>query len=210
MLFNEYIFVTVKSDSPLASGRDLIARLKAAPDALSIAVATAIGNHIHMGVALPMKAAGVAIRRMKVVAFKSSGQSLTALLGGHVDVAASTFGTVLPHLESGRVRIIGVSAPQRLTGQLAGIPTWNEQGAKTNFTSWRGIAAAKNISDAQVRYWEGAMAAMAKTDEWMKDVERNHRSANFMGSQPASKYWDAQYAELEEALTELGLAKPSN
>lgn len=207
MLFNEYIFVTVKSDSPLKSGGDLIAKLKSAPDSLSVAIATALGNHIHMGIALPMKAAGVEIRRMKIVPFKSSGQSLTAVLGGHVDVAASTFGTVLPHLQAGRVRILGVSAPQRLGGQLAAIPTWKEQGAGNEFSSWRGIAGAKNINSAQVLYWEKAMAAMANTAAWQSDVERNHRSTNFMGSEAARKYWDAQYRELEEALTDLGLAK---
>ena len=210
MLFNEYIFVVVKSDSPLKTGKDLIARLRSAPDALSVAIATALGNHIHMGIALPMKAAGVDIRKMKIVPFKSSGQSLTAVVGGHVDVAASTFGTVIPHLESGRVRIIGVSAPQRLTGQLAAIPTWIEHGAKADFSSWRGMAAAKNLNEAQVRYWESAMAAMTETDEWKKDVERNHRSAQFMGSRDARQYWDRQYTELEAALADLGLAKPSN
>ena len=116
MLFNEYIFVTVKADSPIKSGRDLIQKLKAAPDSVSVAIATALGNHIHMGVALPMKAAGIDIKRMKVVAFKSSGQSLTAVLGGHVDVAASTFSALLPHVTSGALRIIGVSSPQRMTG----------------------------------------------------------------------------------------------
>lgn len=210
MLFDEYIFVSVKADSPLKSGKDMISRLKAAPDALSIAIATAIGNHIHMGVALPMKSAGVDIKKLKVVAFKSSGQSLTALLGGHVDVAASTFGTVLPHLQAGRVRVIGVSAPQRLTGTLASIPTWNEHGAKSQFSSWRGVAAAKDITPAQVAYWEAALAAMAHTPEWKADVEKNHRIAHYMNGRDAGKFWNAQYVELEEALTDLGLAKPAN
>lgn len=210
MLFSEYIFVTVRSDSPVQSGRDLIARLKASPEALSIAIATSVGNHIHMGVALPMKAAGVQIRKMTIVPFKSSAESMTALLGGHVDVAASTFGTVLPHLDAGRVRIIGVSAPQRLTGRLASIPTWSEQGARSEFASWRGIAAPKGLSDAQIAYWESAMAAMAQTDEWKRDVERNFRTPNFMRSADTRKYWDAQYAELEAVMTDLGLAKSPN
>jgi putative tricarboxylic transport membrane protein len=209
-LFNEYIFVTVRADSLIRNGRDLIARLKAAPDALTVAIATAVGNHIHMGIALPMRAAGVDIRRMTIVPYKSSGQSLVALLGGHVDVAASTFGTVLPHLQSGRVRVIGVSAPQRLTGELAAVPTWTEQGAKAVFSSWRGMAGARGMTEAQVSYWESALAALAETDEWKKDVEKNHRSAQFLGSRASRGYWDAQYAELETALGELGLAKAGN
>lgn len=207
MLFDEYIFVSVKADSPVKNGKDLIERLRAAPDSLSVAVAAAIGNHIHMGIVLPMKAAGVDIKKMKVVAFNSSGQSLTALLGGHIDIVASTFGTVLPHVEAGRLRVIGVSAPQRLTGLLANIPTWNEQGARGSFSGWRGLAAAKNITEAQVKYWESALAALAQTEEWKKDLAKYHREAHHMGSNETRKFVDAQYAELESALTELGLAK---
>ena len=204
-LFEEYLFVSVRADSPIKTGKDLISRLKAAPDSLSIAIATAIGNHLHLGLALPMKAAGVDIRKMLVVPYKSSGESFTALLGGHIDVAVSTFGTVLPHLEAGRVRVIGVSAPKRMPGLLATVPTWREQGADAVFSSWRGMAGAKGMTEAQVRYWETALAVMANTDEWKKDVERNFRVPQFLNGRESSKYWDAQYTEVETAMTELGL-----
>lgn len=206
-LFDEYIFVSVKADSPIKSGADLIARLKADPGSVSIAVASAVGNHIHMGVALPMKAAGVPIRKMKVVAFKSSGQSFTAMLGGHVDVAVSTFGTVLPHLEAGTIRVLGVSAPQRLGGKLASIPTWKEQGAPAVFSSWRGISAAPGVDAAAVKYWESAIAKLVRTDAWKADVAKNFREANFRGSEETRRFLNEQYQELEAALQELGLAK---
>lgn len=210
MLFNEYIFVSVKADSPIKNGRDLIEKLKAAPDSLSVAIATALGNHIHMGVALPMKAAGIDIKRMKVVAFKSSGQSLTAVLGGHVDIAASTFSALLPHVTSGKLRIVGVSAPQRMTGLLADIPTWKEQGANAVFDSWRGVVGAQGMGEPQKAYWEKAFAELGKTDEWKKDIDKNFRVNHYLGGKDAGRYWDEQYKELEEALTELGLAKRTN
>lgn len=207
MLFNEYIFTVVKADSPLKSGADLIRRFKESPDSLSVGVATAVGNHIHMGIALPMKAAGVDIKKMKVVAFKSSGQSLTAVLGGHIEVAAATFAAVLPHVTAGSLRILGVSAPQRMGGALATIPTWKEQGANAVFDSWRGIVGAKGISEAQVKYWEAAFLALSQTDEWKADIDKNHRVNHFLNGRDSSTYWDTQYKELEEGLTELGLAK---
>lgn len=210
MLFNEYIFVSVKADSPIKTGRDLIRRLKEAPDAVSVAIATAIGNHIHMGIALPMKAAGVDIKRMKVVAFKSSGQSLTALLGGHIEVAASTFAALAPHVSAGKLRIIGLSAPQRMSGSLAEIPTWKEQGATAVFDSWRGVVGARDISDVQKKYWESAFAALSETEEWKKDILKNFRVNHYLNGRDAGRYWDGQYKELEEALTELGLAKRTN
>ncbi len=210
MLFNENIFISVKADSPIKTGRDLIERMRRDPSALSVAVASALGNHIHVGIALPMKVAGVDIKKMKVVAFKSSGESLTALAGGHVDIAASTFGTVLPHLTAGRVRVIAVSAAQRLPGALSVVPTWKEQGADTAFTSWRGIIGAKGLSDAQIAYYDQAFSALAATDEWKKDVEKNYWVNNYQPSREAGRYWTAQYRELEELLTELGLAKKAN
>ena len=207
MLFNEYVFVTVRTESPVKSGRDMIERLKRAPDSLSVAIATALGNHIHMGIALPMKAAGVDIKRMKIVAFKSSSQSLTALLGGHVDAAASTFATLLPYVTAGSLRIVGMSAAQRMPGVLANIPTWREQGANAVFDSWRGVVGAKELGDAQVRYWDAAFAALSQTDEWKADAERNFNSVHYMNSVDAKRYWDEQYRELEAALTDIGLAK---
>lgn len=210
MLFNEYIFISVKADSPIRTGRDLIRQLKSTPDSLSVAIASAIGNHIHMGIALPMKAAGVDIKRMKVVAFKSSGQSLTAVLGGHVDVAASTFAALLPHVSAGKLRIIGMSAPQRMGGILADIPTWKEQGANTEFDSWRGVVGTRGIGEAQAKYWENAFAVLSQTEEWKKDNEKNFRVNHYMNGSDASRYWDAQYKDLEEVLTELGLTKRPN
>ena len=202
--------VSVKADSPIKTGRDLVQRLKESPDAVSVGIATAIGNHIHMGIALPMKAAGVDIKRMKVVAFKSSGQSLTALLGGHIEVAASTFAALAPHVSAGKLRIIGLSAPQRMSGSLAGIPTWKEQGADAVFDSWRGVVAAKDIGETQSKYWQSAFAMLSQTEEWKKDIEKNFRVNHYLGGREARRYWDEQYKELEEALTELGLAKRTN
>lgn len=210
MLFNEFVFVTVKSDSPVRTGRDMIERLRKSPDALSVAIATALGNHIHMGIALPMKAAGVDIRRMRVVAFKSSADSLTAVAGGHVDAAAATFAAILPHVSAGRLRIIGVSAPQRMGGALAEIPTWREQGANAVFDAWRGVVGARGIGETQAAFWERAFAALSQTEEWKKDVETHYRVNHYLNGRDARRYWDEQYRELEEALTELGLARRAN
>src|SRR5690606_9341669 len=60
-LFEEYVAVAVKADSPYKNIHDLIAKFKAAPDALNVGVATSLGNHIHVGIASPLKEAGVNI-----------------------------------------------------------------------------------------------------------------------------------------------------
>lgn len=210
MLFGQYVYVSVREDSQIKDGKDLVDRLRKNPASLSIAIATAIGNSIHMGLALPMKAAGIDLRRMRIVPFKSSGDSMTNLLGGHVDVVASTFGTLLPHLSAGGVRVIGVSAPARLPGNLANVPTWKEQGANAAFLSWLGIAGSKGLNAVELAYWESAFAALVKTDEWREDLEKNFRVDAYMNSRDTKKFLDQQYGEIKGILTELGLAKRVN
>ena len=85
----EYVMFTVRSDSPIASGRDLAERLKANPGSLSFSIGTTMGSHNHIAVAQLAKAVGVDPKPLKVIAFSGSADGITALLGGHISVAAS-------------------------------------------------------------------------------------------------------------------------
>lgn len=207
MLFTEPVFLSVRVDSPLKSVADIAAKLKADPTALSLAIATSIGNHIHIGAAKPLKDLGVDVKRMKVVAFKSSAESLTALLGGHIDIAASSGSVLAPHFLAGRVRTVAVTSPQRLSGQWSVVPTWKEQGANVVFGGWRGVLGPQGMSEVQVGWWEQALAQVAKTPEWQGELAKNHWAAFPIGGRETQKFWDAQEAELKDILTDIGLAR---
>ena len=64
-LFREYAVVAVLHDSPIRDARDLIERLKVDPEAVSIGIATTLGNHIHIAIAQPLKQAGVDVKRLR-------------------------------------------------------------------------------------------------------------------------------------------------
>jgi len=203
----EYVSVTVRADSPLKSGRDLIERLKKDPGSLSIAVGTALGNATHISVALALKAAGVEIKKLKTVVFNSAGESMTATLGGHVDVAASAPSSVLPQVQAGKMRILAIGAPQRGSGNLASVPTWKELGINSAFDLWRGLAGAKGLSRAQVQFWDDALARVVNTDEWKKELADNLVENVYKPSADTARHWKTEYDEVRGVLLELGLAK---
>lgn len=116
-LFDEYFAVSVRTDSPLASGRDLVARLQKDAGAVVIGVSTSIGGANHLSAALALQRAGIDPRRIRFVAFRGSAESVTALLGGHVDAVSTAVSAVVPHVRSGLLRTIAVSSPQRLGGR---------------------------------------------------------------------------------------------
>ena len=206
-LFNEYVSVTVRPDSPLKSGKELIERLKQDPAALSIGVATSLGGPNHQGVAVALKEAGVDIRKMRTVIFPSGGAASTAMLGGHVDVVPVSAAFAASMVRNGQVRLLAVAAPKRLPGVLADVPTWKEQGFDAVVSNWRIIVGPRGMTAAQVAYWEGALRRFGDSEEWRKELEANFWTHEFMASADTVRFLERENKEARAFLVELGLAK---
>ena len=206
LLFDEYIVTTVAGSSSIKDGRELIARLRADPTSLTIGI-PGIGGGGHLAFALAAKAAGIDPKRLRTVVFKSGGDSVTALLGGHIDVMSSTTSAPLRQSREGKVRIVAIGAPRRLSGELAAVPTWRELGVNAQFANWRGMVGPRGLSAAQIAYWEQTLAAVTETAEFKGALERFHWSASFAGSAAMRQRLKDEHDELKALLTDLGMAK---
>jgi putative tricarboxylic transport membrane protein len=170
-------------------------------------LAAARGNQNHLATGVALRAANVDVRPLKIVIFDSSALSMTALLGGHVDAVAATALNVLPHLKAGRVRVLAITSPQRLTGELAVVPTWREQGVDAVFDNWRGIIGPRGMQPGQIAFWEEALAKVVETDEWKAELERNYFTNSFMKSRESRQFLEREYGRMKALLTDLGLTK---
>jgi len=207
LLQSEYVVLAVKSDSPLKSATDLVARLKQDPGAVSISVGTSFGGANHSAIAAIARAAGIDPKKLKTVVFKASSEAAVAALGGHVDVVSASASQVLTHVRSGALRLIGVTAPARLKGDLGAVPTLKEQGINVEVNNFRMLLGPKDLAPAQIAYWDQVLAKMVQADEWKKDLERDVVEGTYMNSRDIRKYLDSEYAELKSLLIEMGLAK---
>ena len=207
VLFNEATVFAVKADGPYKSARDLFERLRRDPYGPSFAVGSTLGSATHIAAAMTVKAAGGDVRKMKAVVFNSSGDSVTALLGGHVDVVPVAATLALPHVQSGRLRLIAVATPRRLGGAMAEVPTWKELSVDAVAPNWRGVMGPKGMTPEQVAYWESVLASTVRTPEWKSEVATNLWEDVFLVGRDARKYLDADNQAVKAMLTELGLAK---
>lgn len=207
VLYKDYITISVRADSPLKTGRDFMARLKSDPATLSVALSSALANSNHLAAALVAKQIGADVRRMKIVVFNSGAETMTALLGGHVDVVAGPAALAARHMPEGKIRVLGVTAPQRLGAVMAPVPTFNEQGATAVMANWRSVIGPRGMTAPQVAFWDQALAKIVQAEDYKKEVERNLADAEYLGAAAARKYWDVQYAELKVLLSELGLTR---
>jgi putative tricarboxylic transport membrane protein len=207
VLLTEYIAIAVRADSPLKSGRDLIDAMKKAPASLSLALSSAPGGTHHMSFGLPLLSGGVDTSKAKFVVFNSSGEAVTALLGGHVDVISAGTVNVAPFVAGGKLRALAVSSAQRMSGPLAAAPTWPELGYKGVMENWRGIIGAKNITAEQTAFWEGTFRRITSSDEFRDYAGKNQWEITFRGAADSRKFMAEQYDELKSVMTYLGMAK---
>jgi putative tricarboxylic transport membrane protein len=206
-LLSDYLVFVVQPDSPIKSTKDLAEHLRRDPKSLTIGFANTIGNHNHIAAGMLLKAMGGNARDLKVVVFKGSAAAITALLGGHIDVIPSAGGNVAPHIVSGKLRGIGVTAERRYSGALAHIPTMKEQGFDVVTGGWRALLGPKGLTPQHVAYWEGVLRWMTETAEWKAYLERNFSADEFVTGEPFRKQLDSDYAQMKAVLADLGLTK---
>lgn len=208
ILLREYPVFVTRPDSPIGNARELVERLRKDPASVSFAYATARGNHNHVMIGMLIQAAGGDPRRAKAIVYNAGGEATTATLGGHVDVGVVAPANVIPLLAAGKIRVLGIAAPQRQEGAFAATPTLREQGVDAVYFSWRGFMGPKGLTPAQLAFWDQAFAQMVKAPEWKQDVERNAWSEDFMNSAQTLRHLESETETLRKLLSELGVAAP--
>ena len=116
---------TVHPSVPVKTIKELVAYAKANPGKLVTAIG-GIGSSNHL---TPVWFSNVADIKLLQVPFKGSGDSITALLGGEVFAFVDNEPSILPHIQSKRIRALAVTGPQR-SKNLPDVPTMIESGYK--------------------------------------------------------------------------------
>jgi putative tricarboxylic transport membrane protein len=204
-LYTQSISFSVNPDSPIKTAKQLIERLKKDPASVTFGTSTARGNHSHAAIGIVAKAAGADVKKLKVVIFKSGGESLTAALGGHIDVLVISAGVVLPQLTAGKLNILAVTAPKRRPGVLASVPTWKENGIDITLGDIKALIGPRGMTPAQVAYWDDALGKLVKTESWKRELEKQEWEDNYMNSRDSLHHWKEEYDVLQSVLVDLGL-----
>ena len=168
----DYQAIVVRNDSPFTAWRDVVDMFLDDPSSVKIAGGSAVGSLDHISAALAFKEAGGNPKEVEYLAYDAGGDAMTALLSGEADLLSTGAGEALQLAEADQVRILIVTAPERLSS-APDVPTFVEQGFNMVFANWRGFFAAPGTPAERVDAYNGILSAMYESPEWETTRDRN-------------------------------------
>ena len=207
LLTGEYQPLVVAADSPIRTLDDLIQKFKADPGSVTWG-GFAVGSPDHILSGLVIKAVGGDISRMNYIASGAGGELMAALLGNHITVGTGGYNEFASQFEAGKLRAIGISAPERLPG--IDIPTFREQGVDVEFVNWRAVFAKTDLKPAEKKQLDSTIASAISSPEW-KDIARQRGWIDlYQPSEQFAGFLTAERTRIESTLRELGLVETSS
>ena len=202
-VLGDYAAFVVPTDSEIETFADLRAAYDADPSSVAIGGGSVPGGMDHVVSSLILDAAGLDPLAVQYIPYDTGGPAMAALLSGEIDALSTGFSEAIAMAEAGEVRIVGVTAAERLPG-FPDVPTFAEQGAEMEFVNWRGFFAAPGLPEETKAAYEEALRAMHDTPEWEAVRARNGWTNIFYGGDDFEAFLERQEGEMRQMMTELG------
>lgn len=171
--------LVVRSNSSLKTIGELVAYAKANPDRLSFASA-GNGTSTHLSILLLAREAGIKVIH---VPYRSGGQSVADVLGGQVEAVFSDISAMVPHIQTGALRALAVTAPQR-SPLLPNVPSMAEAGLPGVSTiNWFGLHALAGTPPAVLERLKAAVRAAQLDPAYKAALAKNAMTTGTVGAE---------------------------
>lgn len=184
--------IAAHSKAPFSNLQEMLAKAKQAPGKYTVSSA-----QLHLYVEM-LKSRGSA--PFMHVPYKGGAQATTDAIGGQVDSVFALVPVLLPHIQSGNLKALGISSAQRIAA-LPAVPTFEESGVRYDIGIWFGLLAPAATPEPIVRQLAAATQRIVAQEDFSKKLEQI--GAQAVATTPAA----LRTLMEEEVQTWKGLAK---
>jgi len=161
------LVLVVNSNSPYKSLSDVIAAAKSKPGKLTFA-SPGVGTTPHLAGETFSQEAGITITH---VPYKGGAPALNDVLAGQVDLYFEAPATIVPQIQSGKLRALAVTGKKRIAA-LPNVPTVAEQGLpKLTLESWAAVVAPKCTPPAIIERLRVEIEKVVKSQDFTRKLE---------------------------------------
>jgi tripartite-type tricarboxylate transporter receptor subunit TctC len=161
------ILLVAHPSVPARTMSELIALAKAKPGELTFS-SSGVGTTPHITAELFRAAAGIDLLH---VPYKGGSIAVSELLGGHVKLQFGAISTSLPHIQSGRLRALGVTNPKR-SSVLPDVPAIAEALPGFEVVQWFGVFAPAGTSRTIVTKLAADLAKVVAAPAYREQLTR--------------------------------------
>jgi putative tricarboxylic transport membrane protein len=203
-LTGEYQPLVVAADSPIQTLDDLAAMFRENPGSVSWG-GFALGSPDHLISAMTVKAMGGDVKQMNYIVAGAGGEMLAQVVGGHITVATGGYNEFAGLIETGKLRALAISSPERLAG--IDVPTFKEQGYDVELVNWRGLLTKQEVSGDDLAEIDAAIAEMVRSEAWQALLKERGWVDMYQGSAEFSAFLEAEQPRIEQILSDLGIGQ---
>jgi tripartite-type tricarboxylate transporter receptor subunit TctC len=190
--------VYVKKDSPFKSFKDVVAYARANPGKLRWGTATTRST-AEVTTNAALRHEGV---KATLVPFGGGSEALTAVLGGHIDMAVSSdYG---PQLDAGNVRLLAETGSVKVPN-MPEVPTFKELGYPISVTTTYGLFGPAGLPPDVVAWWESLVKEMMQSPAYAAAVKKMRFTPYYEDSATFTHSVADGYKRFGQAIDELGL-----
>jgi tripartite-type tricarboxylate transporter receptor subunit TctC len=199
--------LVVRPDSPWKSLKDLLDAVRRNPGGIKGSV-PGLGTMPHLALEILVKVSGLPKGSLTIIPYKSDAETVTALVGGHVDVNYNNLISALSQIKAGQVRALAaVSAvPGKRVGDLPDVPTFAELGIpQMNIVGWRGVLAPPGIPAPVADKWEAAVRKATEDKGWRDTIQKLGDEPAFLAAKAFGEFIEGEYQRYRAVATEVGI-----
>jgi tripartite-type tricarboxylate transporter receptor subunit TctC len=194
-LMVERIGFYVRTDSPWKTMKDFIADAKTNPEKYSYATAGLGGMH-HATMLVTEKRAGI---RMTHVPHKGGAETLTALAGGHVNVAMASPNEAYALVQGGRVRCLAITALERSPTE-PNAPTMRELGYDVYIDNQKGFVLPKGVPQPIRQKLHDGVKKAYDDPQFKAGAEKLKLELSYLNGEDFRKALKAMYDQIGESV----------
>jgi len=184
--------VAVLTDGPFKTLQDIVDYAKKEGVVMIGGQGTGTGHHLMI-----LRFAQLAGIKPRWLPYQGGADSVTNLLGGHVQVIATAPATVSQYVEAGQIRILAISGEKRLE-LFPDAPTFKEAGYDIVMTIYRGFIAKKGIpKDIKAKLSAVVKSAMEEPG-FLEFVEKSNQAVDYMDSDEFAAYAKRDFDQMAE------------
>lgn len=144
---------------------------------------------------------------LEQVPFRGGGETVAAVLGGHVQIAATGISSVREHIKAGKLRALAISSDTRITDPVfRDVPTFKEQGVDIICNYWYSVGAPKGLPlDIKEKLSKG-FREIVDTPEFRRSQEALGNQLDYLDAQATTKKWLEENGKFAKVVQETGIA----